>query len=415
MITAKEVQMSVSATGDEVPRERVLSLDVFRGLTILVMIFVNEVAGIQDVPAWMRHAPENSDAMTFVDLVFPAFLFIVGMSIPLAVERRVARGDSLMRICGHVLVRTLGLLLIGVYMVNIHGFRADLAGISRDCWVLLLYLGVVLVWNRYPQSAGPSRWLFRSLRLAGIVLLVVLAVIYRGGQGQGVTRMQTSWWGILGLIGWAYLIASTAYLLFRSQIAVLVGMVGLLTAVFVGDKDGALGFLGLLHQYVNIGGHWGGHGSIAVAGVVLGMLFLPGSPARSPSRRIIWMLVFGIGLLAGGFLLRPLYGISKVQATPTWCLCSAGMCCGLYAVLYWLVDVQGISRWSFILRPAGADPLLAYILPAIVASLLGVVGIEYLDTHLNTGLPGIARSAVFAFAIVAITGLLYRLRVRLHL
>ena len=173
-------------------------------------------------------------------------------------------------------------------------------------------------------------------------------------------------------------------------------MVGLLTAVFIGDKTGALDFLGRLHQYVNVGGHWGGHGSIAVAGMVLGTLFLPGSPAQTPSRRIRWMLVMGLGLLAGGFLFRPLYGISKVQATPTWCLYSAGICCFVFAVLYWLVDVKGIRRWSFFLTPAGRDPLLAFILPSIVASLLALLGVEYLNTHLNVGTTAIIRSAVFA-------------------
>jgi predicted acyltransferase len=170
-----------------------------------------------------------------------------------------------------------------------------------------------------------------------------------------------------------------------------------------------------VHQYVNVGGHWGGHGSIAVAGVVLGMLFLPESPARSANSRIRWILVFGLGLLAGGFLLQLLHGISKVQATPAWCLYSAGICCFTFAFLYWLVDVKCICRWSFFLRPAGADPLLAYILPSIVHAGLGVLGVQYLNTHFNDGMQGIIRSIVFAMAMVAITDILYRLRIRLRL
>ncbi|MDO8341836.1 MAG: hypothetical protein Q7T48_01430 [Cellvibrio sp.] len=52
---------------------RVLSIDVFRGIIIFTMVFVNELAGIADVPQWMKHLPANVDGMTFVDLVFPAF------------------------------------------------------------------------------------------------------------------------------------------------------------------------------------------------------------------------------------------------------------------------------------------------------------------------------------------------------
>lgn len=410
---AKIVDTALSASRPD--RDRIFSLDVFRGLTILTMLFVNDVGHLQNVPAWMKHAPEDSNSMTFVDVVFPAFLFIMGMSIPLAIERHLARGESWPRLIGHLLLRVAGLLVIGVFMVNIPRYRADLVGLSRSAWVLLLFLGVILVWNRYPPAAGRIRWLFRGLRLAGIALLVVLAVIYRGGDGQEGTWMRTSWWGILGLIGWAYLIAVGTFLLSGGRTAALVGAVGLLTAVFVGDKTGALGFLGRLHEYINVGGHWGGHGSIAVAGAILGTLFLSDSAAQRPGRRVLRMLVMGLSLLAGGFLFRPLYGISKVQATPTWCLYSAAICCFMFALLYWLVDVKGIRRWSFFLAPTGRDPLLAYILPSIVAALLALLGIEYLNNHLNKGLHGIIRSAVFALLIVALTDLLYRLRIRLHL
>ncbi len=66
--------------------QRILSIDVFRGITILVMIFVNDVAGVSGIPGWMKHVSADADAMTFVDVVFPAFLFIVGMSLPFCIE-----------------------------------------------------------------------------------------------------------------------------------------------------------------------------------------------------------------------------------------------------------------------------------------------------------------------------------------
>ena len=54
---------------------RVLSIDVFRGIIIFTMVFVNELAGVENVPQWMKHLPADVDGMTFVDLVFPAFLY----------------------------------------------------------------------------------------------------------------------------------------------------------------------------------------------------------------------------------------------------------------------------------------------------------------------------------------------------
>lgn len=94
---------------------RVLSIDAFRGITILVMIFVNALADVNGIPSWMKHAHADEDRMTFVDAVFPAFLFIVGMSIPFAINNRLAKGDSWQKIQYHILWRTLGLLVLGVF------------------------------------------------------------------------------------------------------------------------------------------------------------------------------------------------------------------------------------------------------------------------------------------------------------
>src|SRR5215831_10116467 len=80
---------------------RIRSIDVLRGLTILVMMFVNDLHGVTGAPAWMKHIqPSDSDGMTFVDVVFPAFLFIVGMSIPFAIGRRLERGERLSSVWG---------------------------------------------------------------------------------------------------------------------------------------------------------------------------------------------------------------------------------------------------------------------------------------------------------------------------
>ena len=68
---------------------RIVSIDALRGLVVFAMIYVNDIAGVSGeiVPAWMRHF-RGPDGMTFVDLVFPAFVFIVGMSVPLALGAR---------------------------------------------------------------------------------------------------------------------------------------------------------------------------------------------------------------------------------------------------------------------------------------------------------------------------------------
>ena len=96
------------------PEGRIASVDALRGLVILLMIFVNDVAGVRDTPSWLRHVSAKADGMTLPDIVFPAFLFIMGMSIPLSLGRALGAGRSRLSLLPKVLTRTLSLLVIGV-------------------------------------------------------------------------------------------------------------------------------------------------------------------------------------------------------------------------------------------------------------------------------------------------------------
>ena len=97
------------------------------------MVFVNDLAGVADIPAWMKHVDAEVDGMTFVDVVFPAFLFIVGMSIPFAVQSRLTNSNTL-GFWRHVLQRTLGLLILGVFMVNSGEMNIEANLIPKWIW-----------------------------------------------------------------------------------------------------------------------------------------------------------------------------------------------------------------------------------------------------------------------------------------
>ena len=75
------VEQELLPTG---PMDRIASVDALRGLVILLMIFVNDVAGVKTAPAWLKHVSARADGMTLPDMVFPAFLFIMGMWSPQA-------------------------------------------------------------------------------------------------------------------------------------------------------------------------------------------------------------------------------------------------------------------------------------------------------------------------------------------
>ena len=89
-------------------RERNLSIDMFRGITMLLMVFVNEFWKVLNVPPhWLEHFATLEDGMGLSDIVFPMFLFAMGMSVPYALERRQAKGYSTGSTLRHILGRTL--------------------------------------------------------------------------------------------------------------------------------------------------------------------------------------------------------------------------------------------------------------------------------------------------------------------
>ena len=194
---------------------RISSIDIMRGLTLLLMLFVNDL-NMKVAPAWLGHTKADFDGMGLADWVFPGFLFIVGMAIPFALSNRLKKEDTKGRISLHILTRTLSLLIIGVLMLNTGRVNPELTGMSKDLWALMMYVAVFFVWNDYPIKTG--RYLKTILQLIGVLALAVLAIRFRSGQPDNPGWMITGWWGILGLIGWGYLIGAFTWLLFRDSL-----------------------------------------------------------------------------------------------------------------------------------------------------------------------------------------------------
>jgi heparan-alpha-glucosaminide N-acetyltransferase len=405
---------------------RIRSIDVLRGLTILVMIFVNDLAGVEGVPAWMKHIyPHDADGMTFVDVVFPAFLFCVGMSIPFAIGRRLDRGDSKRETWKHILTRTFSLLVAGVFMVNAETI-ADKGILHPALWSLLMYVGIILVWNLWKSKPGSKPSWIPAVRFSGVVLLLILVFLYRGNDVTGLIQMRPQWWGIIGLIGWAYLVACTLYMLFRRQPVAMTGAVAILYLVFFADQAGFFSFLGAFRQWVSIGSMWGSHAAIVVSGAILGMILVPGSAVQTPGARIRWAVLYGLGLAAAGHLLHSLahidrmFIINKILASPPWCLWSSAITVWVWAVVYWLVDIKGWKRWGVLVEPAGQNALLAYILAPVIDCFIvlacAVLGIKNFYYELGGDFRiGFWRAFIFAFAVTWLAGGLRRIGIQLKL
>jgi len=387
--------------------QRILSIDALRGITILTMIFVNELAGVQGIPAWMKHVPANADAMTFVDAVFPAFLFIVGMSIPFAMASRKAKGDSTAQLQGHILFRTLGLLVLGVFMVNAEGDYNEAAmPIPIGVWSLLFYVAVILIWNVYNTE---NKTLKYGLRAAGVILLIALAFIYRGGE-DGTEYMKPHWWGILGLIGWAYLLGCICYQIFRGNIIALAATVVFCIGYYAVGRT--MDHASSWHVFFSQGGH-ASHISLVLMGIILSLIFFHGK-SMTNQQRFNAAAVYAVILIIGGVLLRPYFQISKIHATPSWCLFSAAACVVIFSFLYWLIDLKKVSGWTNFIKPAASNPLLTYIIPFVVYALMETFNLHW-PSFLREGFVGILWSLVFAVAVMSFVPVLNRMKIRLQL
>ena len=409
--------------GEKGSPERLACLDTFRGLDILVMVFVNSIAAMQAIPFFLRHARAEMDTYTLTDLVFPGFLFIVGAAIPLSLGKMSGKGIPLVRILGRIAVRTAGLIFLGLLEVNREQFSAADTGLGKSLWYLLAYLAVIGLWNIYPKTDDrKKRRLYFGLRLASAAVLLALVIMFRGRTDTGdLVWLQTSWWGILGLIGWAYLICSLAYLAFGRSCAALMGLLGMFVAFNIGNHLGALDFLSPVLPR-NQGAMMSCHAAIVMAGVLVGTLFAVPKKA-SPRGRSLFMLFLGSGLFLAGLLVRPIQGISKIRATESYALVSAGLCCLAFLAFYLIMDVLMVRRWSGFLQPVGRNPLLAYILPDIIVSILllvsGLVGFDagklLWPLAERGGWPGMLNAAAVTGLILLMTALATRKKIILKL
>ncbi|GAA3775487.1 DUF5009 domain-containing protein [Flavobacterium ginsengiterrae] len=386
--------------------QRIISIDALRGITIFVMIFVNELASIQNVPQWMKHMPADADAMTFVDLVFPAFLFIVGMSVPFAFNARLIKGDSPKVIWTHTLKRALALLIIGVYMVNSsEGFDSSKMIIAPAVWGFLAYLMPIPIWNKYPKDF--STGLKYVLQYGGMLVLVALYFLYVQ-EGTGKTGFTPQWWGILGLIGWAYLISVIYYWLVSGRLWAMILFLIICVAANSANLTQGLVLPGWLSF---IAGHLT-HATLVTAGIVISLLFFD----RKIDNKINWPVIgFIVLFFAVGFFLRPYYGISKIHGTPSWTLLSAGICTILFYFLYWLMEVKKQTKWSEFFMPAAANPLLIYILPGVIYYFCKAINLHIIPGYFRVGVPGILWALVFSIIMLYVMKIFNKYKIQLHL
>ena len=375
------------------------------------MIFVNDLWTLKKIPDWLGHVPAKVDGLGLADVVFPAFLVIVGLSIPFAISKRIEKGEGVSQTLRHIFFRTLALLTMGVFHVNLESYNGEVTLLSKPIWQILMTIAFFLIWLDYSPYLNKKR--NKLLQVIGVMVLAILAYLYIGGTSENPTWMKFHWWGILGLIGWAYLIASLIYLLFRETMAIYIVFFLFFLFFNSAEKLGWLDFLSSIRPYFWISGN-GSNPAFSMAGIVIGLYY---KNYLSKGKYKNYGLVLGasaLALILFGLGTRPFWGIHKIGASPSWVAICTGLSFVVLAVLIWLADKKGKAHWFNIIKPAGTSTLTCYLLPYIHYALFSIVGIA-LPLVLRTGYIGILKSLLYGLIIILITGLLERNKIKLKI
>jgi predicted acyltransferase len=317
-----------------------VSLDVFRGATIAAMILVNDPGSWGHIYPPLEHAEWNG--WTPTDLIFPFFLFIVGVSMTLSFASRVARGITRRALVIHVVRRSALIFVIGLFLNGFPGF--DLSSI---------------------RIMGVLQRIALCYFVAGLLYLMTFQTVPAADRPVRVR---------------ANLRVTAAV-----AIALLVGYWALMTFVPVpGYGAGHLGKEDNLGAYVDrtlMGGHlwsesmtWDPEGFLstlpAIASLLIGILageWLRSD--RSAGRKVLGLASVGLVLLIAGRLLHPYFPINKNLWTSSFVLFTGGFAMLALAVCYWIVDVRTWRAWAAPFLVFGMNAILAYALAALVSEV----------------------------------------------
>ena len=387
-------------------KKRIQTIDYLRAITMLLMIFVNDFWTLKNIPDWLKHAPADFDGMGFSDVIFPLFLFIVGLSIPYAIETRINKGENSYNIFLHILKRSISLIVMGVMMVNYENANNEVMIISKYSWGLIMAFGIVLLWVNF-SGLKISNVTKKFIRAIGFILIIFLCFVYKGNYGAEITWMKFSWWGILGIIGWSYLLISSIYLVGKKNIKII--FIAFLLLLFLNIQEGE--YYNLIPEFkiiVSSSNH-----TLVSGGLLFSLLYFKNVYNLEKIKLFKVAFIISITLLLFGLFLRNDFPISKIYSTPSWstiCLSISIISCLLLDFILKLND--SLLKYIGFIKPAGTSTLMCYLIPYIVYPIITLLGFRWPELISNGGI-GLLKSMIFSISIIVFCGILEKRKLRL--
>jgi predicted acyltransferase len=357
---------------------RLLSLDVFRGVTITGMILVNNPGDWGHIYAPLEHSKWNGCTPT--DMIFPFFLFIVGVSIVYAMETKKEVLANHNKIILVALRRSLILIAIsfgthflfhpndGFAHIRFPGVLQRIALVYFICTVLYL-----------KTSQKTRDWLFACLLIGYYVIMTFIPV-----PGVGYANLQPE----TNMGAWLdRLVFSTNHLWRESRTWDPEGLLGTLPAIATG-----------------------------LFGIRLGSWLK--RKDRDESVKVTWMFTYGVLALIVALIWDLFFPINKALWSSSFVLYTGGWATISLALAYWLIDVQGYKRFTYFFVPFGANAITAYVLSNIIPHYVGMIKIGNASIYQKFFVPyfspvnaSLASAVFFVLIIWVLMWILYRRRI----
>jgi predicted acyltransferase len=303
-------------------KQRLISLDVFRGLTIASMNLVNN-PGSEPVYTPLEHAEWNG--WTFTDTVFPFFVWMSGLAMTLSFARRVEEGADRGKLFLHVLKRAALIFALGLFLNGFPYFPLDrwrIPGVLQRIAVCYLIAGAIFLSTKI---RGQIAW--------NVFFLVLYAVLMHGNYDKETNFARY----VDGLFLTGHMWGHTK----------------------VWDPEGLISTLPAI--------------SSALFGVLAGHLV---RSKLDTAAKTAWLLIGGNALVFVGMILDPVIPINKNLWTSSYAIFMAGLASIVFGICYWIIDVQGWKKWSRPLAIYGMNAITIYALASLTGRLLGVIKVH---------------------------------------
>lgn len=347
----------------KIPKHRLLSLDVFRGLTITAMVLVNNPGSWSHIYSPLKHAQWHG--WTPTDLIFPFFVFIVGVSICLSIEVQKRNGLSNSHIIKSSFIRTSKLVLLGWFLalfyyqignvqfnwIDDRLFAMRIMGVLQR--IGIVYFICVLIYLMLKTRV--QLWLF-----AGLMVIYILLMNFIPYSDTAGTVYQGFWLHGNSLAAWLdNLVLGSKHLYYKDAIP------------FSFDPEGILSTLPAI--------------STCLSGILLGKYLRFAKRNRTElSKQIVYIAAIGLGMVVFAELWSNWLPINKALWTPSFVLLSSGYACLVLALCMYLIDLKGYRNWCAPFVVFGANSIAFYMFSGVMARI--IIMIPVADSSLKAWL-----------------------------